>query len=146
MDHSRSDQVSRTSASLGLDVLRVRTQSPTDSIFLKPVHMPKKSESQFRLSPAPIGYRTKFKNIFLGLALLCVDEWRDVALCVDYYDNTTLQFVSGALNGLVQRNSSTLPLRVIEALGMWYRNSQKGYSASAFKADLQTLWDDLVFG
>ncbi|KAH7714023.1 hypothetical protein AAVH_18646, partial [Aphelenchoides avenae] len=79
-----------------------------------------------------------------GLALLSADEWRDVAPCLDYYNNVRIRFVSGALNRLVRRNLSTLPLRVIAALVV--ANTQKGYSASAFKADLRTLWRDLVYG
>ncbi|KAH7706122.1 Zinc finger BED domain-containing protein 4 [Aphelenchoides avenae] len=88
-----------------------------------------------------------------GLALLSADEWLDVAPFLDYYNNATLRFTSGALNRLVQRNSFTLPRRVIEAIPVGYKDSTcllgkqyTGYSAEAYTADLQTTWRDLEFG
>lgn len=65
--------------------------------------------------------------------------------CLDYYDNTILRFTSGALNDLIHRKSSTLPLRVIAGLVVGYTDSDKVYWASAFTADLIHCWRDLIF-
>ncbi|KAH7712442.1 hypothetical protein AAVH_20214 [Aphelenchoides avenae] len=86
-----------------------------------------------------------------GLALLSADEWLDVAPYLDYYNNTTMRFASGALNRLVHRKSATLPLRVIQAIVVYkdswegHGTDKNGYKAEALAADWKTCWRDLKF-
>ncbi|KAH7706119.1 hypothetical protein AAVH_26657 [Aphelenchoides avenae] len=86
-----------------------------------------------------------------GLALLSADEWLDVAPYLDYYNNATMRFASGALNRLVHRNSFALPRRVIQAVVVYtdawegHDSDKNRYSAEALAADWQTRWRDLKF-
>lgn len=80
-----------------------------------------------------------------GLALLNAYEWLEVGSCLDFYENATMRFVSGALNAHVQRYASTLPLRVIAIVGVGYKEAEQRCFAHAYKADLRTPWPDLIF-
>lgn len=89
--------------------------------------------------------RSRLKLLISGLALLNVYEWLDVVFCLDHYHAAILRFVSTALNRLIRRSLSSLPLRVIAALIVAYAEAEQRCWAYACRPDLLHAWSDLIF-